>query len=473
MYQTLTFRRICTPSLDFTELVKLISTNPSLHSLSVENIQLFHEIERPRLEEFVATLDAFPLITCLYMDGKSFCTKNDHHRSMLTVLEQRLSKIDNSKVKALKFMDASELTRSRRGLSNLTRDGDTRIWPGGRWENERHKSEYHWDTLAVLEHNGLMQVCLPGAFLDTAIDSILARHPGLRQLAIKKASLPPSVFQELPIKCPEVQELDLQLEGVKGQDLARFLRDPRVKLTSLSLHRIESGVYREALQPLLLQPMAHFFRHALVEVTFRGTSLAMSSVLEILTLCYNLRVLSGGATITGSEPEECPMWASQLRSVDLGLYIKGNRPLEGSNSSDGDLALSTLSANMKARAFMEQLGYQTSMRELTLHFNGFGHYGTSPFLKLTLGCAHGLGQLAKLSRLEKFVVCGLLHDVGPAEITWMKQHWPRLKTIKLPVIKPGTRVPAKAIGHEAFLPDYRSWYPDIDVQIPFETLNSR
>jgi hypothetical protein len=74
---------------------------------------------------------------------------------------------------------------------------------------------------------------------------------------------------------------------------------------------------------------------------------------------------------------------------------------------------------------MEQLGCQTHLVELELRLNDFTMIDNSPFLQLKVGLENGLDQLGRLRRLETLVISELLHEVGPTEIVWMSEHWPK------------------------------------------------
>lgn len=194
----------------------------------------------------------------------------------------------------------------------------------------------------------------------------------------------------------------------------------------------------------------------------------MSSLLELLASCPNLHTLSAWTTVDGSVPEESPVWASQLRLLSLGLYLEGNRNLNG-HMNEQNLAISTAAALKLAPSFMHQLGQQTRLLRLRLMFTAGRYYSTSPFLELSVDGVHGLEQLARLSRLRELTITGFLHNVGPTEIAWMAQHWPGLRSIELPVISPDTLDTAQAPEHESFLPDYTPWFPKLLVRIPHQT----
>lgn len=103
-----------TPNLDCVALVELIASNSRLHSLSVDNIQLHRNINRPTLEDFVATLDEYPFITSFYMGGKFLFIGDGYKAMILAILDRRLSRADGSRVKTLEFTKASQFMRSKR-----------------------------------------------------------------------------------------------------------------------------------------------------------------------------------------------------------------------------------------------------------------------------------------------------------------------------------------------------------------------
>jgi hypothetical protein len=110
-------------------------------------------------------------------------------------------------------------------------------------------------------------------------------------------------------------------------------------------------------------------------------------------------------------------------------------------------------------------GSQTHLRDLELSFNATYRCWTSPFLQLDVGPANGLDQLSELLHLEYFSVTGLLHEVGAAEIGWVREHWPRLKKIQLPIF--GRRDKCELAQYlsccDTFAPDYTPWFPKLTV----------
>lgn len=466
---TLNFRHRprLTPDLDGALLLKLVAANPALHALSVENIILYDKREGQALAEFVEALDAFPRINCFYLGGNFLARSWELKTFLLTVLERRLQRIDSSRVKTLEIKHACRFTRSKRGLSSLVGVRHPRSWPGGRWENEKHQLGSPGKSLAVIEHDGMLVVCAPAVVYPMVMTSILRQFPQIQRFYHHDLwNVSSQVFLELPESCRQLKEIDLYLGGVQGKELARLLSDPRVHLSSVHLHAIEMNTFTTGLHPFLFQVVPHFLCDALVTVTLSCSIVALSSALEILAVCSNLHTLSAHhLKVDGSEPEELPIWAStHLRVLNLGLFLKGGQLSDGRNRSQ-DLPASKAAAARIALQIMGQIGRQTYLQELHLLFNDYYYYNRSVFLELALECPNGNGleQLGSLSRLEKFSVTGLLHSVGATEIAWMKEYWPRLKSISLPVFVPGTSIPAKHLECKQYMPDYSPWYSNLNV----------
>ncbi|KAG0019755.1 hypothetical protein BGZ82_011800 [Podila clonocystis] len=447
-----------TPYLDLGGLLKVIGANPALRTLSVVNVRLYDRIECKALVEFVAALDEFPRITCLYLGGR-FANRNENNDpSLAEVFKRRLDLTNAGEIKKLDF------NRSGLGLASLAPVTNARSWPGRSSGWKTYLPSPHYDSLAVVEHDGTLLVRVPQVMESRgATLSILRRFPQLRHLNLGyHDSL---TFQELPWRCRNLQEIDFKLDWVPGEALERFLGDPRVQLSSVKLDEIENEHYA-ALRPFLLQTAPHFLRDALVKVTLTSKSVPMSSVFEILAICSHLEALSvPNAVVSGSEPEAPRVWASQcLQVLHLGLFLKGGQLNLGTRNNPHDLPASNAAAQRIAPVLMQQIGKQEDLRDLHLLLNDYHFYNRSVFLELALGPANGLGQLAGLSRLEKFAITGLLHRVGATEIAWMKQHWPRLRMIMLPVLEPGQSVHARSSRCKALLPDYTPWYPQLEVK---------
>ncbi|KAG0328421.1 hypothetical protein BG000_000502 [Podila horticola] len=447
-HQTTSRYRI--PDVDLGQLFELIKANPMLHSLSIKitdmDIRIEPHLRRP-LDEFVETLSTFPSITNLYLGRLYFFQGEEQERTVLALLEQRLAKVDISRVTRLQFTSLT-LAETNTVVPTLRR----------RWENETGLYSAKWNSLAVAQHAGTLQICMPSVFYSTMTVSMLRRLPGLQGFSTNYLwNFGAEVLQELPVICTQLKDISLNLSGVEGVDLARYLSHPHVHLSTVRLQDIGANVYASGVRPLLLQPTPHFLRNALVVVkTTNG--FPMSSVLEILAQCPNLHTLEVyNGLINGFEPDVTPVWASQqLRVLQLGFYLHGG--LGNTYITKEHLAVSAASAARIAPSLMAQLGQQRHLRNLHLSFSRFLVDGVAPFLALSSDSANGLQQLNELSRLERFVIYGLTNSMGDSEAAWMAEHWPRLQSIRLPAeaSPPG--------GDQVQQPNYKKWFPDLVIE---------
>lgn len=93
--------------------LQLIGASPVLRALSVINVQLYDRIECKVLVDFVAALDGFSEITCLYLGGH-FANRNENNDlSPAEVVKSRLDLADARNIKRLDF------NRSSLGLLSL------------------------------------------------------------------------------------------------------------------------------------------------------------------------------------------------------------------------------------------------------------------------------------------------------------------------------------------------------------------
>ena len=171
----------------------------------------------------------------------------------------------------------------------------------------------------------------------------------------------------------------------------------------------------------------------------------------------------------------CRGVSKKLRKLRLGFWLNGhpNNLLDFHYLSEWSPILPETTARaLKAAknivpSFMEQLGYQTDLRQLELSFNAAYRCGSSPFLKLAVRPANGLDQLSELHRLEDFSVTAMVHEVGSTEIDWMAHHWPRLMKLQLPILDTKDNTTLVSYCHtqnaEWTMPDYRRWFPSLHM----------
>lgn len=329
----------------------------------------------------------------------------------------------------------------------------------------------------MLENNGIVRVSLPPPTISS-ITSVLELFPALHRLRIHQPQLEEgsALLQALPVILPHLQKLDLRSGRPDATQLAQFLNDPRVHLTSVAFHFVSASWSNPVLRPFFLSETGHWLPTALETLTFGKTRFGMLLLYDILASCGNLQELEAPLVMfDGSEPEKCPVWATRkLRVLKLGMTRVTQRydsywDLDDSRQQSENE--SEAAAARIAPGLMEQLGCQTQLVELGLRLSDFTMIDDSPFLQLKVGFGNGLNQLRHLPRLESLVICELLHEARPTEIAWMSAHWPRLGTIERPVT--GLSRDRLAYPHEmrTVIPNYRPWFPRLQIKIPRDRYN--
>ncbi|KAG0095041.1 hypothetical protein BGZ93_006418 [Podila epicladia] len=428
---------------------------PRLRAVSIENFSLIYDSEVQDLRSFVDFLDHFPNITCLFI---SLNPKNLRPKSLVLsdIFDQRMARVQSSKITSLVGRYGMELTRSKRGLPVIPSSGQPSGWPGrespckeywtecnaprilpnvsrGRWEHDAWMYPMTSWAVAVLENDTALEICLPTNRYSKA-QVLLDRYPALTRLrGGRYVGILGQTLPQLPVTLPHLRELEwVDLEGCIGE-FQQFL-DNQVEMSCLDLHGLTSGDYELILQPLILsnrsQIRNHFLRHALVDITIKyGYALPLAHLLELLTLCPNLQSLKVQCvSFDGTEQGVDQSWiCSRLREMDL--FLEQKKITAQGTEHVVDVA-------KVAHGFMAQLGTLHLLQELVLRVNNPWRCSVSPFLDLSVGTDNGLGQLSGLSRMEKFTVSGLVHNVGAEEIKWMATHWPRLSAIEIPIHGP-------------------------------------
>lgn len=97
--------------------------------------------------------------------------------------------------------------------------------------------------------------------------------------------------------------------------------------------------------------------------------------------------------------------------------------------------------------------------------------GTSPFLQLSLDTLRGLlPQLAELKQLRQLTITSVAHTIGQREVDWMGRHWPRLRSLELPILNEydGSSMCdlASLDTFDARIPDYARRFLGLQVAIP-------
>lgn len=416
-----------TRHLDLGPLVILMAANPSLRSVSVENINVGNVWACPHLFKFTEFLKRFPSITCVYLDGNLLDMDTKYHRtydSTVDVLQTLLARVNSSRVKKLVFKHGKDLMRSNRGRSLSIRAGEV---AGGDESN----------SVAVVEQDGVLQVCVPAPTFTWCMQivswysTVEHLHAGSLWLTKQEA------LQVLSVNNPHLRTIDLQISLHKQYELAWLLSDKRVPQSSLSLRGIERSMFTDVMRPLLLQPTPHFLRNALVMVSINpGTSITSSLLLEILAVCSNLHTLEADYIwIDGTEPERSPVWASRrLRVFYLNMVFEGSG-FNDRYSHQEKLHRATASAVRIAPTFMGQLKRQKDLQVLRL-VDTHEWFWRSIFVEMTLATpknksSNGIQQLAELSRLEELAISRTLESIGPTELAWMAIHWRCLRSVQV------------------------------------------
>jgi len=294
--------------------------------------------------------------------------------------------------------------------------------------------------------NGLLEV----RFWDLSATTLFQRFPQvcrIRGMTDQGDQHCFSVLEDLPC----LSEIDLYSDSQSEKQVERLLQGQH------NLSAVHVEVRKTKFVEFLLHSISDFsggrwIPGLMVSLIFRGPqqisfSLQISELLQILGVCPNLEVLDAETVFfDGSDSpllDPCLPWVSKkLRKLRLGFWLNGHPNnlfdfhylSEWSPILPETTARALKAAKNIAPSFMEQLGYQTDLRQLELSFNAAYRCGSSPFLQLAVGPANGLDQLSELHRLEDFSVTGLVHEVESTEIEWMVHNWPRLMKLQLPIL---------------------------------------
>ncbi|KAF9389661.1 hypothetical protein CPC16_005681 [Podila verticillata] len=485
----------------FPELTRLISRNPNLRAVSVENAGSWgSEEQSQRVEAFVDVLCQFPHISCVYFDGMS-----DYPSNTERLCAKLLSRIkqDPRQIRRLTLQSPYDITRARRGPSQgrawtaresplvLPMTGkdmwrvleDKAAGNNGRWENEQWTpiQGVYGDTVAVMETESELQIILPCSLPHAAYVALLRRFTGCHELSFTSDGF--HFNEQLKRAVIAVLSQNANLRKIECE-WEVFQSDPgaipvvRNELTSLRLWATGS-TNDEYLSRIT--PSIHL--SILVDLNLGLHRITMDEFVSIMSSTPNLQTISiPSVCITGAEQKQPMIWASSsLWQVSLGLYLDGHSPdlhacygghwvQIAKDERDGVRSRTMDVATALASSFNEQINSQSELRELELYFNNRLHPTLSPFLDLSLDPSVGLPQLSNLKKLEKLVVTGLAHHLGQQEIQWMSQNWPRLLSIQVPILhKWVSPTEAESCTRHNFsgqAPEYHIWFEQLKVSIP-------
>lgn len=481
-----------TDTAGLARLAELMARNTGLQAVSIENINFCSLKLLQKLTEFVDGLGLFPGITCVYLDGylQSRHNYTEVLRGMDNIATKLLARVKQEKhqIKNISLQRPDLLTRSKRGPSLgkawVARESPVpgiearvvALTSGGRWENERRSrgSNGPRPTIAVLETDCELRLSMTEKMYHAFATDLLGSYANCTAIAVPELKNDP--LRQCISQRPGMTSLDVQWI-CQPVDMSGILV-PGNGLSSLRL----ASPYSVSI--LFSQPIQPTTTASLVSLVLDRSRISMSNLFSILATATMLQEIQAQVVyIDGSEPSESPPWASvDFRKVVLGLYLKGHRPDRHQDTNDdrphwsdepeGTAERSTEAATRFGSSFLAQLNSQHELKELDLSFNHRLCPQFSPLLDLSLDPIKGLPRLCHLRRLEKFVIHGLTHHCGRPEIEWMREHWPRLFSIEVPLIhcwlgKEGAIASCSNL-YRGGIPLYQKWFCQLQVVIPAE-----
>lgn len=173
--------------------------------------------------------------------------------------------------------------------------------------------------------------------------------------------------------------------------------------------------------------------------------------------------------VNGSEPEVSPTWnCRQLQLLDIQLMYSKYADYDNIDvylSLDGFPEL-VQGTEKWASSFMQHLGSLSQLHDLRLTLHPVFEPDHSKFLALSLDPVGGLLQLQGLRQLRTVAFSDLLHSIGEDEVRWMRQYWPRLISLEVPILreteegKTGIQWVANFSGQA---PKFDQWYPGFKI----------
>ncbi|KAF9281822.1 hypothetical protein BGZ74_002269 [Mortierella antarctica] len=461
------------------DLAKLITVNPRLTGVSIENIDLEDDHTREELSRFLDFIDKYSTITSVYLNpGLEFDIDTvKYWRGVWSRLVSRIS--TPSRIYSLRIQ--SHTTRSKRALrtrqpwrarespitvkiedSDLRRERRDHV--GGRWESEhRHPMPRDKHSTTVMESDGHLVLSLPSFISWPEYAQVLRQFPNIQSLVIDSDHTDVGeLLGHVPQLFPHLSNMDIHFSHV-DQRTADNVMETLPQLSSLSL-----DLQVPAHQP----PSTILSRHYVALTSLTLTTLPMTQLFSIVSACPVLRELAvEQLVIQGSEPEISPRWICPMQKlhlhivygVEMGYVVPGE-----------DITLKRVcerrSAERVAPSFMAQVGRMTKLSDLKLMLQWDDRLGAPPFFELSLDPTHGLPQLFGLRQLTSVALLGSRHSIGKGEIQWMRRHWPRLRSLEVPILQEppyiGTTVMAWRDTYRGQVPDYSQWFPGLKVVVP-------
>ncbi|KAF9204615.1 hypothetical protein BGZ59_000956 [Podila verticillata] len=122
-----------------------------------------------------------------------------------------------------------------------------------------------------------------------------------------------------------------------------------------------------------------------------------------------------------------------------------------------------------AGSFMQQLMSLLQQHNFRLALHPQSKPGDSKFLALSLDPDNGMSQLQGLRQLRTVAFSDLLHPFRQGEIEWMRQFWPRLISIEVPILRETSKDKMEMQWIENYtgqVPTYDDWFPGLKVVVP-------
>ncbi|KAG0035045.1 hypothetical protein BGZ81_001104 [Podila clonocystis] len=476
-----------TDTVGLAKLAELMARNISLQAVSIENINFCSLKLLQKLTEFVDGLSLFPGITCIYLDGyiQSRFNYAEVLRGMDKITTKLLARVkqDNHQIKKVSLQRPDLLTRSKRGPSlgkawavkeSPVSGAEARavaLTCGGRWENERRLrgSNGPRPIIAVVETDGELRLAVTEKIYHTFAADIMQTYPNCT--AISVPGLRHDILKHYVSQCPGMTSLDVH-QIRQPVDMSCIL----VPGNNLSSLHLDGSIF-------FSQPIQPTTTASLVSLVLNTSGIPMKNLFSILATAIMLQEIQAQVVyIDGSEPSESPPWASvNLHKILLGLYLTGHRPDRHLDINDdhphwtdepeGTAKRSTEAAKRFGSSFLDQLNSQHELKELDLSFNHRLWPQFSPLFDLSLDPIKGLPRLYDLRCLEKFVVHGLAHQCGRLEIEWMREHWPRLFSIEVPLIHcwlGNDAITSCSNLYSGGIPLYQEWFCQLKAVVPAE-----
>ncbi|KAG0348713.1 hypothetical protein BG004_004427 [Podila humilis] len=490
------------------DLAGLVESHPGLQSISIEGIQFMHESSFQQLLRFLEFLKRYPSVTNVHIEPdlmRDIADRRDwdyvvtrvvywdppdysHYvkptkkwiERWCTLQQQLLSRIQLHTTRRLHIR--TRVPRSQRN-SGRRRDYSAResalvlkyrhsdnvprelaAPPNGRWEAEkRYPAPPSIAAVSALENDGALGVVLPWFVPFEDWIALLEQVPNLKSIQIDMISERVGyVLGFLPSLLPNLTDVGIKRYDGYQESLSQFFQDSSA--LSFSVTQFDFDQFSCFLGTGLA-------RHAGTLTSLHFVQLWMQGFQKVMTLCSQLEsIVIKELRILGSETSSLltPPWTCRnLRKFDLQLVHGKSLHFHDSDYSSQYYADA---ADRMAPSFLANLGALSRLTDLCYRVHEPGASVIGVFLELSMDPDRGFPKLAGLSQLRTVMFSGFTHCIGQTEIEWMKNNWPRLITLEVPVLyKRGHEQTWEIEWYDGFngkLPEYEQWFPGLKVLAP-------